>query len=135
MAALLAGAVCFGAVPLAHAAFFGSASATSSFTVATLEPPTDLLATKRCSLDVLGLLAAASLDLTWTPSASSWASGQRIVVTDAGGVLVATKELSPATSSTTVELPLVNTGPYTSSVRATYGSWSSPVATVTTSGC
>lgn len=135
LAALLAGTVCFGAVPLAHAAFFGSATATSTFTAAQLAPPTDLVATKRCAVDLLGVLVSAALELTWTPSASDWATGQRLVVTDASGVVIATQDLSASASSTSVDLPLVDTGPYTATVTASYSSWTSVAATASSPGC
>lgn len=135
LAALLAGTVCFGAVPLAHAAFAGGATATTTFSAAQLAPPTNLTATKRCTVDVLGVLVAAALDLTWTPSTTDWATGQRVVVTDAVGLVVDTQDVAATATSTTVELPLVDVGPYTATVQATYGSWSSAPAKTTSTGC
>ena len=135
LAALLAGAVSFGAAPLAHAAFSGGATATSSFSAAQLSAPTQLTGTSRCTLDVLGVLVAAALDLAWAPSGTEWATGQQVVVTDAAGLTIATQQLSATATSTTVDLPLVDVGPYTATVRATYASWTSAPATTTAAAC
>lgn len=134
LAALLAGTVTMGTVPLAHAAFRATGTATASFTAAQLAPPTTMTATQDCKYD-LGLLVSATLVASWTVSASTWATGQRLVVTNAAGSTLSTQELSPTATTATVKLPLVNTGPYTASVRATYSSWTSPAATATSAGC
>ncbi len=131
----LTGVLAFGGVPLAHAAFRDTASAESSFSAATLAAPTTLLVAKRCTLSVLGVVISAALDLTWTVSTSTWATGQSVVVKDATGVAVATKSVGPTVSSTTVDLPLVTGGTYTATVVATYSSWTSAKATATSAGC
>lgn len=135
LVAALAGTLSFAAVPLASAAFVDAAAAGVSFSTASLSPPSGLTVQKRCTLGLLGVVLAASLDLTWTPSSTTWATGQRVVVTDGDGVVVATQDLSATASSTTVDLPLVSGGTYTSTVRATYGGWTSAAATATTTGC
>ena len=135
LVAALAGAVAVGAGPLAHAAFVDPATASVSFSTASLNAPTGLTVQKRCTLGLLGVVLGAALDLTWTPSSTTWASGQRVVVTDGGGTEIANQSLSPTASSTTVNLPLVSGGTYTSRVRATYGGWSSAPVTATTTGC
>ena len=135
LVAALVGTLSFGAVPLASAAFVEAATAGASFSTASLSPPSGLTVQKRCTLGLLGVVLAASLDLTWTPSSTTWTTGQRVVVTDGGGVVVATQDLSATAGSTTVDLPLVSGGTYTSTVRATYGGWTSAAATATTTGC
>lgn len=135
LVAALAGSLSFTVAPLAHAAFVDAATAGVSVSTASLSPPSGLTVQKRCTLGLLGVVLAASLDLTWTPSSTTWATGQRVVVTDGGGVAVATQDLSATASSSTVDLPLVSGGTYTSTVRATYGSWTSATATATTAGC
>ena len=135
LVAALAGAVAVGAVPLAHAAFVDPATAAASFSTASLSAPTGLTVQKRCTLGALGVVLGAALDLTWTRSTTAWATGQRVVVTDGAGVEVANKTLSATATSTSVDLPLISGGTYTSRVRATYGGWSSAAATATTTGC
>lgn len=134
LAAALAGIVSLGAVPLAHAVFVDPATATTSFSTAQLAAPTGLTVQKRCTLGLLGIVLAASLDLAWTPSSTTWATGQRVMVTGPGG-FSKTQDLSPTATSTNVSLPLLAGGTYTATVRATYGSWTSLPATATSGGC
>ncbi len=135
LVAALAGAVAAGAVPLAHAAFVDPATASVTFSTGSLSAPSGLTVQKRCTLGALGVVLGAALDLSWTPSSTTWASGQWVIVTDDGGSEIANQSLSPTANSTTVDLPLVSGGTYTSAVRATYGGWSSAPATATTTGC
>lgn len=135
LVAALTGVVAAGAAPLAHAAFVDPSTATVTLSTGSLSAPTGLTVQKRCTLGLLGVVLGAALDLTWTPSGTTWASGQRVVVTDDGGTEIANKTLSATASSTTVDLPLVSGGTYTSTVRATYGGWSSAAVTATTTGC
>lgn len=135
LVAALAGAVAVGAVPLAHAAFVDPSRASVTFSTGSLSAPTGLTVQKRCTLGALGVVLGAALDLSWTPSTTTWATGQRVVVTDGTGIEVANKTLSATATSTSVDLPLISGGTYTSRVRATYGSWSSAAATATTTGC
>lgn len=133
--ALVAGAVFLGAAPLAHATFLASAKATASFSAGQLAAPSTLTATPRCTLDALGLVVGAVLDLAWTPSTTDWATGQSVIVTDSLGVVVGSKTVGPTETSTSIDLPLVSSGTYTASVRATYESWSSAPVTATSAGC
>lgn len=133
--AVLVGTLSFGAVPLAHAAFRDVATARSTFSAAQLAAPAGLTVTKRCTLGALGVVLGAALDLVWTPSGTSWANGQQVVVTNGAGVTITTKSLSASAASTTVDLSLINDGPYTVRVRATYSGWTSAAATATSSGC
>ena len=133
--ALLAGTVSFAAVPLAHAAFRDDASSQSSFSAAQLTAPTALAVTKRCTLGALGIVLGASFDLTWTPSSTGWATGQRVTVTDSNGLTVATKDVGPAVTATSVGLPLISGGTYTVTVRATYSSWTSGATSKSSTGC
>lgn len=135
MVALVAGTVSLGVVPLAHATFLASAKATVTFSAGQLAAPSNLTATTRCTLDALGLVVGAALDLAWTPSTTDWATGQSVVVIDSLGAVVGSKTLGPTESSTSIDLPLVSGGTYTATVRATYESWSSPAATATSGGC
>lgn len=134
LAAALAGIVSLGAVPLAHAAFVDPATATTSFSTAQLAAPTGLTVQKRCTLGLLGVVLAASLDLAWTPSSTTWATGQTVIVTGPNG-FSATQTPGPTVTSTTVTLPLLAGGTYTATVRATYGNWTSLPATATSGGC
>ena len=71
-----------------------------------------------------------SASLTWTASASTWATDyvlQRVV----GGTVQSTATVSPISATSTSDGPLVNGTAYTYRLRARYGSWVSPDATTT----
>lgn len=121
--ALLTGAVLLGAVPLAHATFLRTASSESTFTAAALAAPSNLSPTKTCP--VLGVLGG-SITLRWTPSTTSWATGQRARLTAPNGtVLVDDLLSSSATSKTFALTTLFGGGTYTGQVTAKYGpAWS-----------
>lgn len=114
---LLAGTASLGAVPLAHAAFRDSATAASSFTAAQLAAPTGAGLSRTCVL-----VASATFTVTWTPSSSSWATGQEVELLNGLGVVVGTKTLGTAVTSTTFDV-LTPIGSHTVQVRATYASW------------
>lgn len=132
---LVAGAVSAGAIPLAYAGFAGAATATSTFSTGQLAAPTGLAVQQTCTLSLLGVVVGASLKVTWTPSSTSWVSGQRVRVVSSGGVVVYEQVVSPGTSSVTVSLSSLLTSTYTATVRAGYESWTSPAATASSAGC
>ena len=133
---LLVGAVSMGAVPLAHATFLNSAAASTTFTTGQLVAPTGLVATKQClTIALLGLFDER-LDLTWTPSTTAWATKQTVVVTGTGGFSYTNTDVAASATSLSVDLGLlVIGGSYTATVRATYGSWSSPTVSASDGTC
>ena len=133
--ALVAGAVTLGAVPLAHATFRDTGTTSATFGSDQLAAPTAAAATVHCTLGLLNVVLTAKMDISWTRSTSGWASGQRVVVTDDAGLTVASQDLDPSASSTSVDLPLSLGGTSTATVRATYSSWTSTTTSASASGC
>ena len=71
-----------------------------------------------------------SASLTWTASPSTWATGyvlERVV----GGSVEATQTVTPISSTSTTDGPLVNGTAYTFRLWAYGGTWTSPAVTTT----
>jgi hypothetical protein len=76
-----------------------------------------------------------SATLTWTASASSWATGYRLE-RSAGGTVQPPRSITPISAATTTEGPLVNGTAYTFRLQAHHGTWTSPwVSTGLTPSC
>lgn len=133
---LLAGAVSLGAVPLAHAAFRNSGAASSSFTTAALAPPTGATLSKACVIaaPLLGVGASGTFTASWTPSTTSWAQGQRVLLLTAGGVPVGVeRSLGPGATSSAFEV-LVPVGTYQVRISTVYAGWTAETTTAAV-GC
>ena len=103
-----------GTTPWSLAAFTSSATGSGSFTTDTLSPPTGLSATG----------GAASINLAWTATARTWASGYHVYrATASGGPYSQIATVTPRTTVTYVDTPADGTYWYT--VRAYYQGWES----------
>lgn len=120
---LLAGTASLGAVSLAHAAFFDPATSSSTFSTATLAPPTGLGLTQTCVLGLGGVAVSARFTATWTPSTADWATGQEVVLVNAGGVQQGELQSLSRTATTAVFDVLVPVDAHTVTVRTRYASW------------
>jgi hypothetical protein len=110
-AALLLGLL--GATPVSLARFTDKGTADARFTTATLEPPTSLAGT-----------GGATVSLSWTPSASSWASGYELLRSaTSGSGYTPVGTVTPAAASTTGDNPAPGTWHYV--LRTTFNSWTS----------
>jgi hypothetical protein len=69
-------------------------------------------------------LGPPSATVTWTPSASSWATGYRLE-RSVGGTVQTTTTVTPVSTSSTSNGPLVNGTTYTYRLWAYYGTWTS----------
>ncbi len=71
-----------------------------------------------------------SAALTWTASPSPWATGYRLE-RSGGGAAPSTRDITPISTTSTTEGPLVNGGTYTFRLWAYRGTWTSAVVTAT----
>jgi hypothetical protein len=75
-------------------------------------------------------LQQVGASLSWTPSASSWATGYRLE-RSAGGTVQTTRSLTPIGTTGTSEGPLSNGVTYTFRLWTHHGAWRSPAADTT----
>lgn len=97
-----------------YAIFTGTTSVTpNDFATDTLNPPTSLTAT-----------SGASVNLSWTATANTYASGHRVLRgTATGGPYTQIAEVTPRTTTTYIDSPAAGTYYYVA--RAFYQSWES----------
>jgi hypothetical protein len=100
------------------AAWLQSATATSTFSTATLAPPTALAANRSC------LAGIQTVTLSWTPTASTWATGYRVWRKAGAGAFAHVGTVVGRLSSGYIDTPLALTTTYTYYVTADYSSWS-----------
>jgi hypothetical protein len=99
---------------LAH--FTDTATSSASFAADTLAPPTGLAAT-----------GGATVTLTWTPSADTYATGYAIYRSATSGTgYVLDSTVTPGTATTSTDSPGAGTWYYV--VRTTYASWTSAIS-------
>ena len=122
VAAAIAGAVLVGGARLAWATFTASATATATYTSATLAAPTNpATAAGTCST-----VTGDQITVTWTATASTWADGyeiRRSVVSGGPYTVVGTVSGRTTTSFTNGSLLFSTTYYYV--VRSTKGAWRS----------
>lgn len=124
VAAVLVAVVVGTSVPAAWAAFAGQATASATYSSATLAPPTGLSATASCSLLIVGPQVA----LGWTATTSTYATGYTVErSTASGGPYTVLASLGASTTSYTDTSTSAGTT-YWYVVVATYQSWSTPSA-------
>jgi hypothetical protein len=75
-----------------------------------------------CLLGVLGTAVSATFTVTWTRSASTWASGQQVFLTTGAGAVVQSQPVSASATSASFSVTLPS-GSYRAFVRASYASW------------
>lgn len=113
-------ALCVGALTAAApvaAAWLQSATATSSFATDSLQPATNLTATRSCVLTV------RTITLDWTASSSTYATGYKILRKTGSGSFVEHATVVGRLTTVFVDTPLAQATTYTYYVQTVYQSW------------
>ncbi len=110
------------ATSVALAAYTSSSTAAGTYATGTISPPTSLAAAAGpCTVAV-----SASIKLTWTASASTWADGYEVLRSlVSGGPYTSVATVSGAGTTTYTDGPLIFSTTYYYVVRATKAAWRS----------